>query len=53
MSISIPKSFLEQIQLWMIDNDYECGPEGSEIYNKITEYMTEASLNQEITCCTI
>ncbi len=53
MYISVPKSFLEEIQHWMMANDYECGPHGDEIYEKIQEYLTNHSLDQEIICCTI
>jgi hypothetical protein len=31
---------LERISDWMIRNDYECGPEGGQIYDKI-EALTE------------
>ena len=29
------EELLEEIQDWMLDNDYECGPHGSIIYDKI------------------
>jgi len=29
------KELLEEIQEWMIENDYECGEHGNEIYQKI------------------
>jgi hypothetical protein len=35
------KELLEEIQNWMIDNDYECGDQGSEIYSKITELLNK------------
>jgi len=39
MNISIPKSFLEEIQQWMGENDYECGPWGSSIYEEIRKLL--------------
>lgn len=35
------KELLEDIQTWMMDNDYECGPEGHEIYKRIHEALNE------------
>ena len=35
------KELLEEIQSWMIDNDYECGEWGSEIYQKIKEVLRD------------
>lgn len=32
---------LNQIQDWMVENDYECGEQGGEIFNKITEILEE------------
>jgi hypothetical protein len=31
------KEFFEEIAQWILDNDYECGMYGSEIYDKIAE----------------
>lgn len=33
------KELLKEIQDWMMDNDYECGPWGSDIYQRITELL--------------
>ena len=33
------KELLEDIQDWMMENDYECGPCGAELYNDITEIL--------------
>lgn len=33
------KELLEEIQTWMIDNDYECGEQGSEIYSRISKLL--------------
>lgn len=35
------KHLLEDIQNWMMDNDYECGEEGSDIYQRITKALKE------------
>jgi hypothetical protein len=32
---------LEEIQDWMIDNDYECGEQGGRIYDKICEILNK------------
>lgn len=32
---------LKEIQTWMMDNDYECGPKGAEIYEKISKILGE------------
>lgn len=32
---------LEEIQEWMVENDYECGPWGSQIYKKISKLLGE------------
>ena len=33
------RDLLEEIQDWMMENDYECGPHGSEIYQRISEEL--------------
>jgi len=33
------KELLEWIQDWMLENDYECGPEGIEIYKEISRLL--------------
>lgn len=33
------KELLNDIQQWMLDNDAECGPQGSEIYQRITKIL--------------
>lgn len=33
------RDLLEEIQDWMMENDYECGPHGSEIYKRISEEL--------------
>lgn len=33
------KELLEDIQSWMLDNDYECGEQGSDIYDRISEVL--------------
>lgn len=53
MNITIPKSFLEEIQSWMGENDYECGPEGSEIYDKISKYLDAAEESAIIDSATL
>ena len=35
------KNLLEEIQDWMLENDYECGPRGSEIYKDISHLLEE------------
>lgn len=35
------RELLDRIQTWMIENDYECGPEGNEIYKEIDELLGE------------
>ncbi len=39
--------FLEEIQEWMVENDYECGEQGGEIFNKITEILEENNCEEE------
>jgi len=34
------KELLYDIQNWMIDNDYECGNEGSELYIRIEKLLS-------------
>lgn len=41
------KTLLKNIQQWMLDNDYECGPCGSEIYNEIEKTLDSALDNAE------
>jgi hypothetical protein len=33
------EELLNDIQDWMMDNDYECGEGGSEIYQRITKVL--------------
>ena len=33
------KELLNDIQDWMVENDYECGEVGSDIYQRITEIL--------------
>jgi hypothetical protein len=33
--------FFEKIQTWMIANDYECGEEGTEIFDEISKILEE------------
>lgn len=33
------REFLEEIAAWMVENDYECGPAGSEIYTKLKDIL--------------
>lgn len=35
----ISKDFLEEIQTWMVENDYECGEVGSGIFNEISNAL--------------
>ena len=35
------RELLDRIQTWMIENDYECGPEGNEIYKEISKLLGE------------
>lgn len=35
------KILLEDIQDWMMSNDYECGPVGSTIWDRISEILGE------------
>jgi hypothetical protein len=37
------KELLKEIQQWIIDNDYECGLQGSDIYNRIEETLKKHS----------
>ena len=30
---------LEEIQGWMSENDYECGPHGSQLFEQITQEL--------------
>jgi hypothetical protein len=30
---------LTDIQEWMVENDYECGPVGSDIYTRISDFL--------------
>ena len=32
---------LEEVQDWMLENDYECGEVGSQIYEKISRVINE------------
>lgn len=36
------REFFEEIHQWMCDNDYECGPHGSEISIRISEILGES-----------
>jgi len=33
------KELLEDIQSWMLDNDCECGEQGSELYSRISKAL--------------
>lgn len=33
------RQFLQEISSWIVRNDYECGPEGSDIYDKISDLI--------------
>lgn len=33
------RELLLDITDWMLDNDYECGPQGSDIYDRIQEEL--------------
>lgn len=33
------RQLLDDIQTWMMDNDYECGQVGSKIYNEISNIL--------------
>lgn len=33
------KDLLEEIQDWMIENDYECGEQGGDIYMRISKII--------------
>lgn len=33
------KELLEEIQDWMMENDYECGPMGAELFKEISELL--------------
>ena len=41
------KELLKDIQDWMMENDYECGPVGSEIYHDITIILKKYDNNTE------
>ena len=47
------KTLLENIQEWMVDNDYECGNRGSELYDEITELLDSAAKNSIIDSTTL
>lgn len=47
------KILLENIQNWMLDNDYECGIRGSAIYDEITELLDSAAKNSIIDSTTL
>jgi hypothetical protein len=45
------RELLDRIQTWMIENDYECGPEGNEIYKEIDKLLKETeSLTTAVRC---
>lgn len=33
------RELLTDIQEWMVDNDYECGPQGSAIFDRISDAL--------------
>jgi len=33
------RELLDRIKTWMVENDYECGPEGNEIYQEISKLL--------------
>lgn len=35
------RKLLRDIQQWMVGNDYECGTEGSKIYDRIEELLNK------------
>lgn len=35
------KELVVEILEWMVDNDYECGPHGSQIYSKLSSLHDE------------
>lgn len=37
------KTLLEDIQTWMLDNDYECGEVGGQLYNQISKVLGKES----------
>lgn len=47
------KTLLENIQNWMLDNDYECGIRGSAIYDEISEILDSAAKNSIIDSTTL
>lgn len=47
------KTLLKNIQQWMLDNDYECGPRGSEIYNEIEKTLDSAAQDSNIDSTTL
>lgn len=40
-------TLLQEIQTWMVDNDYEYGEIGSDIYDQITTILNEYSEDEE------
>lgn len=40
------RELLEDIQDWMMENDYECGEVGSEIYQRITKMLDSQPLSK-------
>jgi len=36
------RNLLEDISSWMVENDYECGDEGSEIFDRIASVLKTA-----------
>jgi len=39
------KELLEEIQDWMVENDYECGSWGTDIYKRISEILKKEIQN--------
>ena len=45
------RELLDRIQTWMVENDYECGPEGNEIFNEINKLLEETeTLTNAVRC---
>ena len=38
-------TLLDEVLTWMIENDYECGPRGSELYSEI--YQTLGKMEKQ------
>lgn len=47
------KTLLEEIQEWMLANDYECGPAGSVIYDEIQKTLDADQETRHIEAITL